>query len=200
MSRPTSTLKQNPARKPPSPPPSPHAALTFSHSHSFLSHSFNLSLLSSKVVALFHSLPWARGEQCKHTLPPWILVRNRIRPSYSPYSFLTFSFLSHSLSARGRWGELKQARCKGKLFSALSFLFSRHSFFLPRLCKHKHLLSIKREGQKKWEWMRLFLTKGIIIDCKLRNISKLNHCPILHFCPYWVCFTCCLFPSRKQTQ
>jgi len=56
----------------------------------FLSHSFILSLLSRKVVAFFHSLPWARGEQSKHTLLPWIRVRNPIRPS-SSYSF-SFSF------------------------------------------------------------------------------------------------------------
>lgn len=138
MSRLTSTLKQNPAREPPSLRP-PHTALTFSHSRSFLFHSFILSLLSSKVVALFHSLPWARGEQCKHTLLPWIRVRNPIRPSYSPYSFSFFSLFLFSFTLpfcqgkERRRGGLKQARCKGKLLSVLPFLFSLRQFFLPAL-------------------------------------------------------------------
>lgn len=178
MSRLTPTLKQNPAREPPSLLP-PHTALTFSHSHSFLFHSFILSLLSSKVVALFHSLPWARGEQCKHTLLPWILVRNPIRPSYSPYSFSFFSVFLFSFTlplCQGKGGNLNRLAVKANssLFS-LFFFPAVSSFFLPCLCKHKHILSINRKGQKRWEWKRLLRTKDIIIDCKLRNISQLNH-------------------------
>lgn len=123
MSRLTSTLKQNPVREPP--PTSSSCSSHFLPLSRFpFSHSFILYLLSSKVVALFHSLPWARGEQCKHTLLPWIRVRNPIRPSYSSYSFLFF--LSQSCQGKGTGGG---ARSKGKPLSVLPFLF----FFPPSL-------------------------------------------------------------------
>lgn len=51
------------------------------------------------------SLPWARGEQCTHTLLPWIRVGNPIRPSYSPFSLSSF-FCTPVLP-----GEAKQANC-----------------------------------------------------------------------------------------
>lgn len=131
MSRLTSTLKRNPVREPP--PTSSSCSSHFLPLSRFpFSHSFILYLLSSKVVALFHSLPWARGEQCKHTLLPWIRVRNPIRPSYSSYSFLFF--LSQSCQGKGTGG----ARSKGKPLSVLPFLFFPPSllFFLLCFCVH----------------------------------------------------------------
>lgn len=147
-----------------------------------LSHSFILSLLSSKVVALFHSLPWARGEQCKHTLLPWIRVRNPIRPSYSPYSFSFFSLFFFSFTLPFcHWkegGNLNRLAVKAKSSSVLSFLFSRRHLFLLALSlqaqthTHTHTLaytsfpcasvdvppivtlSINRKGQKRWEWKK----------------------------------------------
>lgn len=135
MSRLTSTLKQNPVREPP--PTSSSCSSHFLPLSRFpFSHSFILYLLSSKVVALFHSLPWARGEQCKHTLLPWIRVRNPIRPSYSSYSFLFF--LSQSCQGKGTGG----ARSKGKPLSVLPF--PAVSSFFPALflctCTHMHLI------------------------------------------------------------
>lgn len=124
MSRLTSTLKQNPVREPP--PTSSSCSSHFLPLSRFpFSHSFILYLLSSKVVALFHSLPWARGEQCKHTLLPWIRVRNPIRPSYSSYSFLFF--LSQSCQGKGTGGGGSQQR-QTPLCSPFSF-FSRRLFF-----------------------------------------------------------------------
>lgn len=154
MSRRTSTLKQNPSWEPPSRLP-PHAALTFSYSRSFLFHSFFPSLLSGKVVALFHSLHWAREEQCKHTLLPWILVRNPIRPSYSPYSFSFFFLFLFSFTlplCQGKEGGENLNRLAVKANSSLFSLFffpAVRSFLLPCLCKHKHILSINREGTKE---------------------------------------------------
>lgn len=128
MSRLTSTLKQNPVREPP--PTSSSCSSHFLPLSRFpFSHSFILYLLSSKVVALFHSLPWARGEQCKHTLLPWIRVRNPIRPSYSSYSFLFF--LSQSCQGKGTGG--LAAKANPSLFSLFppSLLF-----FLLCFCVH----------------------------------------------------------------
>lgn len=138
MSRLTSTLKQNPVREPP--PTSSSCSSHFLPLSRFpFSHSFILYLLSSKVVALFHSLPWARGEQCKHTLLPWIHVRNPIRPSYSSYSFLFF--LSQSCQGKGTGG--LAAKANPSLFS-LFFFFPAVSSFFPALflctCTHMHLI------------------------------------------------------------
>lgn len=139
MSRLTSTLKQNPVREPP--PTSSSCSSHFLPLSRFpFSHSFILYLLSSKVVALFHSLPWARGEQCKHTLLPWIRVRNPIRPSYSSYSFLFF--LSQSCQGKGTGGGGSQQR-QTPLCSPFSFFPAVSSFF-PALflctCTHMHLI------------------------------------------------------------
>lgn len=132
MSRLTSTLKQNPVREPP--PTSSSCSSHFLPLSRFpFSHSFILYLLSSKVVALFHSLPWARGEQCKHTLLPWIRVRNPIRPSYSSYSFLFF--LSQSCQGKGTGGGSQQRQTP--LCSPFSFFFPPSLlFFLLCFCVH----------------------------------------------------------------
>lgn len=130
MSRLTSTLKQNPVREPP--PTSSSCSSHFLPLSRFpFSHSFILYLLSSKVVALFHSLPWARGEQCKHTLLPWIRVRNPIRPSYSSYSFLFF--LSQSCQGKGTGGSQQR---QTPLCSPFSFFPAVSSFFLLCFCVH----------------------------------------------------------------
>lgn len=132
MSRLTSTLKQNPVREPP--PTSSSCSSHFLPLSRFpFSHSFILYLLSSKVVALFHSLPWARGEQCKHTLLPWIRVRNPIRPSYSSYSFLFF--LSQSCQGKGTGGGLA-AKANPSLFSLFFFFPPSLLFFLLCFCVH----------------------------------------------------------------
>lgn len=133
MSRLTSTLKQNPVREPP--PTSSSCSSHFLPLSRFpFSHSFILYLLSSKVVALFHSLPWARGEQCKHTLLPWIRVRNPIRPSYSSYSFLFF--LSQSCQGKGTGGGGLAAKANPSLFSLFFFFPPSLLFFLLCFCVH----------------------------------------------------------------
>lgn len=125
MSRLTPTLKQNPAREPPSPRP-PHTALTFSHSRSFLFHSFILSLLSSKLSLSFTAYPGREGNNVSTLCSPEYLLETQSGPLIPHILFLSFLsfvfFLSHCLSARGwREGELKQARCK--LLSVLASFF-----------------------------------------------------------------------------
>lgn len=114
-------------------PQSLHLQLACSPTLTFLFRSFILSLLSSKVVALFQSIAWAEGEQCKHTLLLWILVRNPIRPSYSPYSPSLFSFLLFPptlfLLRLGR-GNLNRLVVKANS-SLFSPFFSRSQFFFP---------------------------------------------------------------------
>lgn len=159
-----------------------HLQLACSPTLTFLFHSFILSLLSSKVVALFQSIAWAEGEQCKHTLLLWILVRNPIRPSSSPYSPSLFSLLLFppTLSSRAWKGELKQACCKGKLFSVLPFLFLQSVLFSYLICvsTNTYFPLTQRDKRGKNDGGRL-PTKDIIIDCKLRSIPPSQS----HLCP-----------------
>ena len=125
----TSTLKQNPVSL-------PSSSSRSSHSHSFL---FLFSLLSSKVVALFHSLPYVRGEQCQHTLLPWIRVRNPIRALLFPIFFSLLFLLSLTLP-------FCQGKERGGTLTGSLFFPAVSSFLLPCLCKHKHILSIYRKS------------------------------------------------------
>lgn len=164
-------------------PHSLHLRPAWSPTLTFLFPSFILSLLSSKVVALFQSIAWAEGEQCKHTLLLWILARNPIRPPYSPYSpFFVFSpsFSSNSLSSWAWKGELKRARCKGKLFSVLPFLFSQSVLFSCLICvrANTYFPATQRDKGGKSDGRRL-PTKDIIIYCKLRSIPPSHS----HLCP-----------------
>lgn len=171
-------------------PCSLHLQLTCSPTLTFLFHSFILSLLSSKVVALFQSIAWPGGEQCKHTLLLWILVRNPIRPSYSPYSPSLFSVLlppppTFFLLGLGR-GNLNRlvVKANSSLFSP--FFFHGQFFFpLPHLREHKHILSIHTKGQRRRERKRRWPTKAVIIDCKLRSISP-SHSLLCSFLPHKV--------------
>lgn len=144
-------------------PHSLHLQLACSPTLTFLFHSFIVSLLSSKVVALFQSIAWAEGEQCKHTLLLWILVRNPIRPSYSPYSPSLFSLLLFPPTLfLLRLGRRNLNRLVVKANSSLfSTFFSRSQFFffLPHLCEHKHILSINTKGQKRQEWWETIANK-----------------------------------------
>lgn len=180
MSRRTPTLKQNPAWESPSPPP----PLTFSLSPS-LALSFIRPLLSSRVVAAFHGVPWARGEQYKHTLLRWIRVRNPISPSYSSYSFSFFPLPSFFPLCPGRetGGGIKQAKLLSVLSLFSPFLSSRFVFVnahtlthivFPSECKgDPPIVAFNRQhkGPKQVRVRkRLLGTKDGLIDCKLRNI------------------------------
>lgn len=146
MSRLTSTLKQNPAQEPPSLLP-PHTALTFSHSHSFLFHSF---ILLSRCFTAFTG---REGNNVRTLCSPEYLLETQSGPLILHIlllSFLSFFFLSHSPSARGRRGNLNRLAVKANssLFS-LFFFPAVRSFFLPCVCKHKHILCINRKEQKR---------------------------------------------------
>lgn len=123
MSRLTSTLKQNPAREPP-PRPLPHAALTFSHSHAFLSLILSFcTYWAAKLSLSFTAYPGQEGNNASTLCSPEYVLETQSGPLIR---HILFSFFFHSpVREKGRGG----ARSKGKRLSVLPFLFSRRLFF-----------------------------------------------------------------------
>lgn len=130
MSRLTSTLKQNPVREPPSLLP-PHTALTFSQSRSFLSLILSFCpYWAAKLSLSFTAYPGREGNNASTLCSPEYVLETQsgpLIPHILFLSFLSFFFLFHTpfLPLEGG-GELKQARCKGKVL-----LCSLFSFFPP---------------------------------------------------------------------
>lgn len=89
---------------------------------------------AAKLSLSFTAYPGREGNNVSTLCSPEYLLETQsgpLIPHILFLSFLSFFFLSHTLSAKRRRGELKQARCKGKLLSVLPFLFSRRQVFLP---------------------------------------------------------------------
>lgn len=140
---------------------------------------------AAKLSLSFTAYPGREGNNVSTLCSPEYLLETQSGLLFPIFFFFLFSlsFFFHTpFLQREGGGNLNRLAVKANssLFSLFSFPAVR-SFFLLGLCKHKHILSINRKGQRRWEWKRLILTKDIIIDCKLRNISQLNRLRILWF-------------------
>lgn len=152
MSRLTPTLKQNPAREPPSPRP-PHTALTFSHSRSFLFHSFILSLLSSKLSLSFTAYPGREGNNVSTLCSPEYLLETQsgpLIPHILFLSFLSFVFFFHAAFLRGDGGRgnLNRLAVNSSLFSLL-FSPRRHFFLLALFLQAQTHTFHQKKGTKE---------------------------------------------------
>lgn len=125
-------LKQNPVREPPS-LLHPHTALSFSHSHSFLS--FILSFCpywAAKLSLSFTAYPGRKANNASTLCSPEYVLETQSGPLIPHVLFFLFSFTL--LFSGGKVGEnLNRLAVK-----ANSSLFSLFFFPAVSLCQHKH--------------------------------------------------------------
>lgn len=121
------------SRASPRPPP-PHAALTFSHSHSFFSLILSFcTYWAAKLSLSFTAYPGQEGNNASTLCSPEYVLETQSGPLIR---HILFSFFFHSpVREKGRGGG---ARSKGKRLSVLPFLFFPPSllFFLLCFCVH----------------------------------------------------------------
>lgn len=131
MSRLTSTLKQNPAREPP-PRPLPHAALTFSHSHAFLSLILSFcTYWAAKLSLSFTAYPGQEGNNASTLCSPEYVLETQSGPLIR---HILFSFFFHSpVREKGRGGSQQRQTA---LCSPFSFFPPSFLFFLLCFCVH----------------------------------------------------------------